>query len=400
MSDTDVAIIGAGPYGLSLAAHLAHRDVPHRIFGEPMQFWSQLAQAGGQRYLKSFCFGTSLSTPDNGFSFGDFNAPLGLETFEPCTMANFVNYGLWFKERAVRWTEDVDVIAVARRGNRFALQLATGAIALVRHVVIATGLTGYARLPSVLSAAPPSLVTHTSAITRFGDFEGRRVAVIGAGQSALEAAALLREAGARPELIVRTRSIRWMTRTARDRTLWQRLRSPISALGTGPKAMALTRFPGAMHHLAPACLRARVVRTHLPPEGAWWLRPRVEHKIPVHYSASVVKVRETADGIALTLATPDCASACEIVVDRIVAGTGFAVDIDRLDFLDAELRRQIERIEEGPRLTEAFESTVPGLYFVGPASAMSFGPLFRFVAGVPYTSTVLSQRLKSVCATR
>ena len=72
-----IAIIGAGPYGLSLAAHMAERNIEHRIFGSPMQFWSQIAEAGGERYLKSYCFGTNISTPRPGYSFADYSEPRG-----------------------------------------------------------------------------------------------------------------------------------------------------------------------------------------------------------------------------------------------------------------------------------------------------------------------------------
>jgi 2-polyprenyl-6-methoxyphenol hydroxylase-like FAD-dependent oxidoreductase len=63
VSRVAVAIIGAGPYGLSLSAHLAARNIEHRIFGRPMLFWSQVADAGGDRYLRTYCFGTNISTP-------------------------------------------------------------------------------------------------------------------------------------------------------------------------------------------------------------------------------------------------------------------------------------------------------------------------------------------------
>jgi 2-polyprenyl-6-methoxyphenol hydroxylase-like FAD-dependent oxidoreductase len=103
LSGVAVAIIGAGPYGLSLAAHLATRNVEHRIFGSPMQFWSDIAKAGGERYLKSYCFGTNISTPMPGFSFADYSEPRGLETFEPCSMGDFAAYGHWFQQRNVPW---------------------------------------------------------------------------------------------------------------------------------------------------------------------------------------------------------------------------------------------------------------------------------------------------------
>ena len=119
MSRVAVAIIGAGPYGLSLAAHLAARKIENRIFGRPMQFWSDIAEAGDERYLKSFCFGANLSTPAVGYSFADYNEPRGLETFEPCSIANFTAYGLWFQQHNVPWVEPVEVELVESAESRF-----------------------------------------------------------------------------------------------------------------------------------------------------------------------------------------------------------------------------------------------------------------------------------------
>ena len=387
MSKSIVAIIGAGPYGLSLAAHLAARNIEHRIFGHPMQFWLELAKAGGERYLKSYCFGTNISTPTPGFSFADYSEPRGLETFEPCSIEDFANYGYWFQKKNVAWVEPVDVACVAHQSRGFCVDLADGEPFVASAVVVATGLSYFAHLPPVLASLPHCLITHTSRIARFAAFKGRDVAVIGAGQSALEAAALLHEVGARPQLLVREDSILWQTRVSQSRSLWRRLRSPISGLGTGPKAWALTNFPGAMHSLPDAC-RTRFVKNHLPPEGAWWLRERVENRLPIHTGTTVVEAREATGRVALRLHTER--SDRQILVDHVVAGSGYNIDVERLDFLHPELRGRIQRLERAPRLNASFESSMPGLHFIGPASAMSFGPLFRFVVGAEYTARVVS----------
>jgi thioredoxin reductase len=387
-----IVIVGAGPYGLSLASHLAHCKVGHRIFGQPMQFWSKLADAGEDRFLKSFCFGTSIPVPAvSGFSFADYNAPRGLETFEPCSIRNFADYGLWLAEQNVNWVEKVEVISVYRRGRGFCVELASGELVQASCVVVATGLAGYARIPPELLPLAPDLVTHSSAIERFSDFKGAEVAVIGGGQSALEAAALLREAGARPQLFAR-KSIRWNTRTPRQRGLWQRIRSPLSNLGGGPISWALTTFPGVLR-CAPPTARTRIVRRHLPPEGAWWLRNRVEQLIPIHAEASVVKASKVGGRALLTVLNRRQGGEVEIVVDKVVAGTGYDTDIDRLQLLAPDLRSAVDRVEKAAKLDANFESSVPGLFFIGPASAMSFGPLFRFVAGAAYTSNTVSRRL-------
>ena len=395
MSKSAIAIIGAGPYGLSLAAHLAARNIEHRIFGRPMQFWSKVAQAGDERYLKSYCFGTDLSTPTPGFSFADYNRPRGLETFEPCSMANFTAYGQWFQQKNVPWVEPSDVAHVAPHSDGFALTLASGERLFALHVVVATGLANFAHVPGALASLPPELAIHSSHITSFSAFKGRRVAVIGAGQSALEAAALLQEAGASPELLVRAATVHWHQRvTPGRRSLWRRLRSPISNLGTGPKAWALCEFPGAMHQI-PAAWRIEFVRRHLPPEGAWWLRPRVVDRVPMHFETSIAAASEQGGRVALKLNDAGAGITRKLDVDHVIAGSGFIIDVDRMHFLDPKLRAAVTRLERSPDLDANFQSSVPGLYFIGPTSAMSFGPLFRFVAGAEYTSRIVAASLAS-----
>jgi FAD-dependent urate hydroxylase len=392
VSRVAVAIIGAGPYGLSLSTHLTARNVKHRIFGSPMRFWSDIAAAGGERYLKSYCFGTNISTPTRGYSFADYSHPRGLETFEPCSIRDFAAYGLWFQQENVPWVEPIDVALLDRQAEGFAITLANAERFVADHVVIATGLSGFAHVPPEIAMLPPGLATHTSGIASFAAFKGREVAVIGAGQSALEAAALLLEAGALPQLLVREDSILWQTRVSLKRGLWRRLRSPISGLGTGPKAWGLTHFPGMMHRV-PAKWRTSFVKNHLPAEGAWWLRERVEKRLPVHFGASIINAREASGQVLLKLRCAKDGSGRQLVVDHIVAGSGYDIDVERLEFIHPKLRGVIERLERAPKLNAFFETSVSGLYFIGPASAMSFGPLFRFVVGAEYTVRIVSTQL-------
>jgi len=83
-------------------------------------------------------------------------------------------------------------------------------------------------------------------------------------------------------------------------------------------------------------------------------------------------------------------------VDRVIAGSGYVVDVNRLDFLDTKLRSAIQRRASAAWLDHHFQSSVPGLHFIGPASAMSFGPLFRFVVGAEYSARVVTARLRHI----
>ncbi|HVO03165.1 MAG TPA: NAD(P)-binding domain-containing protein [Candidatus Cybelea sp.] len=386
MSKTDVAIVGAGPYGLSLAASLAATGVDVALFGRPMAFWETIARAAPERYLKSYCFGADIPVPEP-VSFSDWSRARGLESFEPCAMSDFVDYGLDVQRRYVPFVNQAPVENVRASGSRFLLRTESGEEMLAERVVVATGLACFEHVPRELAALSSDLVRHSNAIASYAVYRGKRVAVVGGGQSALEAAALVHEAGGEPELIVRERFIRWMSRTPRERSLLRKLRSPISGLGSGPKAWVLTNLPGACR-LLPDGPRIEFLRRHLPPEGAWWLRPRVDGVVSTRL-ATVVRAAATAGAeVVLTLATenePDV----EGRYDSVIAATGFRADIDRLPFLGRELRDRIRRIDGAPRLDRHFQSSAAGLHFVGPASAASFGPLFRFVVGAHHTTATL-----------
>jgi FAD-dependent urate hydroxylase len=307
-------------------------------------------------------------------------------------MANFADYGRWFQENQAPWAEPESVVRVEPNEDGYRLSLQGGETFDASRVVVATGLSGFAVVPAPLAGLSATHLTHSSRIEDFRVFKNRSVAVVGAGQSALEAVALLLEVGAAPQLVVREEKIKWQTRVRLQRSAWRKLRSPISGLGTGPKAWALTRFPG-LTHCMPDRWRVEFVKRHLPPEGAWWLRPRVEGKAQVHFGVTVAAARPRSGGVELKLLGAEGGRETRVECETVVAGTGYRVDVDSMDFLSAEIRAQIDRVEGAPRLNAVFESSKRGLHFVGPASAMSFGPLFRFVVGAEYTAKTIAASL-------
>ena len=387
--EVDVAIIGAGPYGLSISAHLAGSGVSFRVFGDPMRSWLDMARG---MYLKSFGFATRVYTPQGSMSFVDYCRARGLESHEPCAIADFARYGIWLQRQVVPEVEQVEVTGVAADGRRgFRVTLASGESLGARRVVVAVGLKYFARLPVALAGLPPTLVSHTWQRDDYTSLAGKDVCVIGAGQSALEAAALLKEGGARPQLLVRQARVLFLGRMPAERSLWERFRAPLSGLGPGMKSWLLETFPAAMHY-APRDLRLNLVRRHLGPSGAWWLRDRVEGHLPIH-TRCVVREAVARGGRVLLRVHEEGQGEREIQADHVVAGSGFEVDVDRLLFLDPGLRARIRRIEKAPALNRRFESSVAGLFFVGPAAANSFGPLLRFVAGAAYVAPTVARHL-------
>lgn len=385
---TDVVIVGAGPYGLSLAAHLRSRGVDFRIFGPPMQAWLDMSPG---MYLKSFDFAVSVWAPEPGTRFVEWCRDRGIDSREPTEIALFARYGLWAQQHLVPELERSMVTGITGHDNRFVVELETGERVLARRVVLAVGLSYFERLPAPLAALPEGLATHTSQEGDFSGFRGQRVAVIGAGQSALQAAALLHEHGAEASLFVRGEGAWFSYKMDERRPLIDRVKYPMSILGPGRFNWFVENVPLGFHYFKRE-YRISKVRSHLGPLGAWWLRDRVEGKVPVHVRHSLI--RSSADGSRVRLRfAVDAGEVREVEVDRVIAGTGYEIDVDHIPFIDPNLASRVTRIERAPELSRHFESSVRGLYFIGPATAFSFGPLFRFVAGGRYAAPALARHL-------
>ena len=387
----EVAIIGAGPNGLGLAIHLRQAGVPHRIFGSPMQTWRDMPK---NMYLKSLGFATSIPTPGGRRTFPEYCRANGLEDYEPIEFATFAQYGLELQRDLVPYVEDTRVTDLRRAGEQFVLTLATGEQVPARRVVVAVGLTYFPRVPEVLAALPPERLSHTWGPKDFDAFKDKDVVVVGGGASALETAALLHEHGARVQVLARS-GVSWGGRGVREwqRSWIDRIRVPISSLGHGRENWALQHIPWLMHYV-PAHRRVAFTRRHLGPAPAWWLRERAEGKFDIHVKTTIEQAQ--VDGDKVTLRVRETGRGVrEIAADHVIAGTGYEFDLDRIAFIDKDLAGQICRLERAPRLSRHFESSVPGLYFLGPVAAFSFGPLVRFVAGAEFAVGVLAKHLRS-----
>lgn len=388
VSSIDVAIIGAGPYGISLAAYLRKHRVEHRIFGAPMQFWRTMSPG---MYLKSLAFATNITAPEPHYGFNEYLRAHGIMVDEPVEIATFGEYGVWAQSKIAPHVEETEVTHVAHKNGVYAVTLETGEQVWARRVVVATGLTHFERMPDALSGLERELVSHTVQHGDFSKFRGMNVGVLGAGQSALQAAALLHENGAHPTLIIRGTDVWWSEQMPEHRSLQQRFKYPLSVLGPGRLNWVLEHAP-MMPYRLPPMRRVRLVRRHGGPLGAWWLRPRVEGIVPVEKNCTVLGGQPRRDGLAIQVNQAGVGRR-EIIVDHLIAGTGFAVDVDRLAFIDRALAAEVYRIERAPILSPYFESSARGLYFVGPSSTMSFGPLFRFVTGGAFAVPRLAQHL-------
>ncbi|HEX7660936.1 MAG TPA: NAD(P)-binding domain-containing protein [Pseudonocardiaceae bacterium] len=393
----DVAIVGAGPYGLSLAAHLRARGVSFRQFGLSMNLWQSAMPAG--MFLKSQGFASSLSDPHHTHTLAAFCAETGrpyADYGRPVELATFIAYGHWFRRAMSPDLEEVLVTDVSQRADHYLLRLADGDTARSRAVVVAAGVEHFPTVPRELADLPDSRCSHSSAHTDLGRFRDRQVVVLGAGQSALESAALLHERGAQVCLVAREDRIGWNgAPLPPDRPLLRRLREPEAGLGSGWGTWFYSNHPELFRRL-PQSTRVYRARTALGPAGAFWLRERVEGRFPILLGRGLDWAKDTGDGVRLGLRNR-YGELTEVAADHVIAATGYRSDINRLTFLPAELRARLRTVEGTPAVGADYQSSVPGLFFVGPAVAPTFGPVMRFVYGADFAARTVSG---AVSATR
>ena len=403
-SSAPAVVVGAGPYGLSVAAHLRGRGIAVRTFGDVMDGWRAHMPAG--MFLKSISSASSLSAPGTGSTLADFCAVSGIRRLagdDVVPIDLFIRYGQWFAEQNVPDVEDTRIRRLEQHGQHSLVTLESGEQISTPAVVIATGMAGYAHLPGSLAPiapagpSPDGAVSHTWQHASLAGFTGREVAVIGAGQSALESAALLHEAGANVQLVAR-REVKWGDAPATLSGLARFVPTLHSPLGPTWKLVPFSSAAGAFRYL-PAATRLALVEEVLGPFGAWWLHDRVIGQFPVHTGRQVIGSRSVGDNVVLTLGGP-AGQQSDLKVDHVLAATGYRVDLAGLDFMDDAMRRRVRCVAGSPRLSGAFESSVPGVYFTGLASAATFGPLMRFVCGSGFAarrvSHAVAERIRSV----
>lgn len=395
MANFENIIVGAGPYGLSVAAHLRSAGVDFAIVGTPMASWRSNMPAG--MALKSEPFASNLSDPERRYTVERFFESRGAAYVHkgvPLSIADFIDYADWFQHQAAPEIRDANVRRVRRVGNGFELTLDDRQV-LAKRVIVATGHLAYRFFPELLRDLAhnvPTLVSHSADHKDLAKFAKQDVTVVGCGQSGLETAALLHDLGASVRVLARAPIIDWNPALDPFVSLLARMRRPESGLGPGWRSLAYSELPQQFFKL-PARMRRRLLANAHAPSGAWWLKDRVVGKIPLLSAHQVTGAAERNGRIEL--AVRNGRGDMQIATDHVIAATGYRVDLDRLPFLDPALRAAIKTSDRVPVLNSVFETSVPGLHFVGIASAPSFGPVMRFVYGARHAATMLTSHIRS-----
>jgi thioredoxin reductase len=307
---------------------------------------------------------------------------------------DFVRYGEWFRQQAAPEIDEREVVRIEPERGEFRVVLADGDELTARRVVVATGLALFAARPRQFEGLTAELASHTAEHTDFNVFAGRRVLVVGGGQSALESAALLHEAGAQVSMAVRAPQVRWLppkrmtgrlapARKHFYRPVVHRLLYPPTDVGP-PGLNWIVALPRVFRTL-PFPLQDRIARRCIRPAGADWLRSRVAG-VEIATARSVASAAPVDGRVRVEFEDGSIDT-----FDHVLLATGFRVDVRRLPFLTQESLRCLAVTDGYPVLRSGFESSVPGLHFVGAPAARSFGPVMRFVSGTHLTGPELAR---------
>lgn len=383
--ECDIVIIGAGPYGLSAASFLKAKGFEIHVFGEPMDFWANMMPQG--MLLRSPREASSIADPGAAFTLEAYERASSTESRAPIPLKTFVEYGRWFRNHLGPYVDATPVSLIKREQSHFHIALNNGVSMRSRRVVIAAGVGPFRNKPPVFGDLPSEQSSHCYEGKKIAELAGKRVAVIGAGQSALESAALLFEAGADVEVIAKIPALRWIGSHRWLHQLGIISKALYSKHDVGPVGVSrLVAYPKLVSFI-PLTLRDKIRVRAVRPAGAQWLPQRLS-AVKITTGRTVHLAQSIRDEVQLKLD-----DGTERRVDHVLLGTGYDVDIGRYEFLSPKLSGEICRQGGYPKLQAGFQSSVPGLYFIGAAAARSFGPLLYFVAGTQFASKELTKHI-------
>ena len=383
--NTDLLIIGAGPFGLALAAQAAHDGIEHVIVGKPMGFWRENMPKG--MFLRSAC--DWHLDPQNEHTIEAFLRTQGKtpKDVEPLSLEFYLSYAEWFRQQKnieplPVYVEQIDRLQTndfSDETHGFIATTATGETIEAKRVVLAPGFKHFANFPSELTVKlPRGRYQHTSTFVDFRNANDKRFLIIGGRQSAYEWAALLLEAGAKAVHLSHRHAS-----PAFDVADWSWVNELVDNMAADPnwfRRLSQTEKDEVSHRLWAEG------RLKLEP----WLAPRLnDDRVHIHPQTQLVTCKETANGdLEVVVSNGET-----INVDTIVLATGYKVEITRLPILSPNLKTKLETRNGFPVLDNHFETSIPGLFITSMPAAQDFGPFFGFTISVRTSAKLISQRL-------
>ena len=365
-SETDLLIIGAGPFGLAIAAEAAHAGIEHLVVGKPMEFWRKNMPKG--MYLRSAC--DWHLDAQNVHTIERFLKEQGKTSrdVEPLSLDFYLSYVEWFQEQKNIKPVPVYIRELNHKGN-FTATTVEGDTISARRVALAPGFKHFINIPDELkNRLPAGRFTHTCEFTDFSNTAGKRYLIIGGRQSAFEWAALLVEAGVSAV------------------HLSHRHDSPAFAESdwswVGPLVDGMVQNPTWFRNLSQEekdeVSHKQWAEGRLKVEP--WLEPRLRNdRVHVWPRTEVLTCVEQENGeLKVELTNGET-----VAVDHIILATGYKVNIAQLPVLaSGNILKKLKTRNGFPELDDHFQTSLPGFFITSMPATQDFGPFFGFTVAV------------------
>ena len=380
---TDLLIIGAGPYGLAMAAHARHLGIDHVVVGEPMHFWHAHMPRG--MYLRSDC--EWHLDPQAVHTIEAFLRTRSLTSSDvlPLSRELYLEYACWFQARKEIDPRPVfvDRLESSDGARRFRAALAGGEAIEADNVVLALGFAPFKHVPDELARALPlDRVQHACDAIDFTDARDKRYLIVGGRQSAFEWAALLCEAGAAAVHISHRHDSPAFAHS--DWTWVDPLVDQFVADPDWYRRLSQTEKEGVTRRLWAEG------RLKLEP----WLEPRIRQpRVRLWPNTRIAGCTESGPGLAVTLDGSGGPSVVE--VDRIVLATGYKPDVARVPLVArGNLLSQLETDNGLPVLDEHMQTSIRGLFMTSMLAVRDFGPFLAFTGAVRTSAKLIGGALR------
>ena len=378
----EVVVIGAGPYGLSAAAHLQNAGADPYVIGESMAFWKRNMPTG--MLLRSKSEASNIAAPQKHLSIEAYQKALKRKIADPVPIEDFIAYGEWFQKQVAPNLDSRRVQEVTHDGSAFRLAFGDGETIHAKAVVLALGIGPFLYRPEEFVDIPRELAPHSSEVSDFSPFRGKRVAVIGRGQSALESAALLHENGAEVEILTRDPALIFRPFAWRKHIFRKLTSGPLLSLSyrivpptdLGDVRTARKMANPDLFRRQSQQVQEQLLRACARPIGAYWLEPRLEG-VCIRTGVRIARATLSGSGVKLELSDGTSDN-----MDFVLCATGYKIDISKYRILSGSLQQRIQRTADGyPVLDTSLQTSVSSLYMAGVIGERTLGPTLRFVTG-------------------
>ncbi|MGH7884602.1 MAG: NAD(P)-binding domain-containing protein [Thermodesulfobacteriota bacterium] len=359
-------IIGAGPFGLSMAAYCKHNKIDHLVVGNSMDFWK--SNMPGGVFLRS---GTdwhldplNIHTIKKYMKIND----LKLKKSEPLSLDFYLGYVDWFvKEKGIQPINSIitklDCLTGSRR--RFTVELNNGEKIQAENVLLALGFKYFKNVPEDLSLIfPENRFSHTCDLVELEKLKNKRCLIIGGRQSAFEWAALLSEAGAKSVYVSHRQDTPKFTESDWSWVL--------------PMLDKIVEDPGWFRNLSRK--EREEIDKRFWTEGRLklepWLAPRLKSdSIKILPETNVTNCRELPNNDLHV----EFDSGETLILDYIILATGYKVNMNNIPFLSSgNILEKLELINGFPVLDDYLQTNISGLFVTSMAASQQFGSFFAF----------------------